>query len=48
MTDIDVMQANVAAVAADDELAAPAKTLWQRSEAAVLGTGGILALLVAW
>ena len=48
MTDIDVMQANVAAVAADDEFAAPTRTLWQRSEATVLGTGGVLALLVAW
>ena len=48
MTDIEVMQANAAAVAADDEFAAPTRTFWQRSEATVLGTGGVLALLVAW
>ncbi len=47
MSDTKVLRADIANVATDDA-AAPAKTLWQRSEAAALGTGGILALLVVW
>jgi NitT/TauT family transport system permease protein len=48
MSDTKVLRANIAAVGADDAVEAPAKTLWQRSEATALGTGGILALLVLW
>ena len=44
MSDAKLLRADIS-VPADE---APAKTLWQRSEAAALGTGGILALLVFW
>ena len=36
------------AAPATDELAAPARSLWQRSEAVILGVGGIVLLLIAW
>jgi len=36
------------AAPATDELAAPARSLWQRSEAVILGVGGIVVLLIAW
>jgi NitT/TauT family transport system permease protein len=48
MSDTKVLRANIAAVGAEDIDEAPARTLWQRSEATALGTGGILALLVLW
>jgi NitT/TauT family transport system permease protein len=48
MSDTKVLRANIAAVGTDAVDEAPAKTLWQRSEATALGTGGILALLVLW
>jgi ABC-type nitrate/sulfonate/bicarbonate transport system permease component len=48
MSDIEVLQADIATVAPDDDLAAPTKNLWQRSEATVLGVGGIVILLLAW
>ena len=48
MSDIEVLRADITAPATQDDLAAPPKSLWQRSEASVLGIGGIVALLVAW
>ena len=48
MSDIEILQADIATVAPDDDLAAPTKNLWQRSEATVLGVGGIVTLLLAW
>jgi ABC-type nitrate/sulfonate/bicarbonate transport system permease component len=48
MSDIEVLQADIATVVPDDDLAAPTKNLWQRSEATVLGVGGIVILLLAW
>jgi NitT/TauT family transport system permease protein len=48
MSDIEVLRADIADAALQDELAAPPKTLWQRSESTMLGAGGIVALLVVW
>jgi NitT/TauT family transport system permease protein len=48
MSDVKVLQANIAGAAPHDELAAPPRSFWQRTEPTVLGVGGILLLLVAW
>jgi ABC-type nitrate/sulfonate/bicarbonate transport system permease component len=47
MNDSTVIGTSIAAPPAED-LAAPAKSLWQRSEAVILGVGGIVMLLIAW
>jgi NitT/TauT family transport system permease protein len=39
---------HVAASAPDENFAAPRKSLWQRYEPAILGTGSIVALLLIW
>src|SRR5262249_2203685 len=47
MNDGTAIETSIAAAPAD-ELAAPAKRLWQRSEPVILGVGGIVLLLVVW
>jgi NitT/TauT family transport system permease protein len=47
MNDSTTIGTTIAAPAAED-LAAPAKSLWRRWEAPLLGTGGIVMLIVAW
>ena len=48
MSEIQALDAEIAAPAPDDDLAAPPQTVWQRFESAILGAGSIAALLVAW
>jgi NitT/TauT family transport system permease protein len=48
MSELQAVDANVAAVAPVDELAAPRKGMWQRFEPAVLGFGSIVVLLLVW
>jgi len=48
MSEIQAVDANVAAVAPADELAAPAKSAWQRFEPTILGVGSIVVLLLVW
>ena len=48
MSEIQAMDANVAAVAPVDDLAAPRKGMWQRFEPAILGFGSIVVLLLVW
>ena len=48
MSEIQAMDANVAAVAPVDDLAAPRKGMWQRFEPAILGCGSIGVLLLVW
>jgi ABC-type nitrate/sulfonate/bicarbonate transport system permease component len=48
MSEIQAVDANVAAVAPAEELAAPAKSAWQRFEPTILGVGSILLLLLVW
>jgi ABC-type nitrate/sulfonate/bicarbonate transport system permease component len=48
MSDSEALQANIAGLAAGDELAAPPASLWQRSQATILGSSGIVVLLVLW
>ena len=48
MSEIQAVDANVAAVAPVDDLAAPRKGMWQRFEPAILGCGSIAVLLLVW
>ena len=48
MSEIQAVDANVAAVAPVDDLAAPRKGMWQRFEPAILGFGSIVVLLLVW
>ena len=48
MSEIQALDAEIAAPAPDEDLAAPPQTVWQRFESAILGAGSIAALLVAW
>src|SRR5215831_20867746 len=48
MSEIQAVDANVAAAAPVDELAAPRKGVWQRFEPAILGFGSIVVLLLVW
>jgi ABC-type nitrate/sulfonate/bicarbonate transport system permease component len=48
MSETQAFEADIAAAAPADDPAAPAKSLWQRFEAVILGAGGIAAVLVAW
>jgi len=48
VSDTQAIKASVPAVAPADDLAAPSKSLWQRFEPAILGTGGIVVLLLVW
>jgi ABC-type nitrate/sulfonate/bicarbonate transport system permease component len=48
MSDNPALDAGIAAAAPVDDLAAPTATAWQRYEPAILGIGGIVALLLAW
>src|SRR5262245_3371180 len=47
MNDGTAIETSIAAPPAD-ELAAPTKSLWQRSEPVILGVGGIVLLLIVW
>ena len=48
MSESQALDANIAAGPAGDDLVAPPRTLWQRSEPTILGTGSIVLLLVVW
>jgi NitT/TauT family transport system permease protein len=48
MTDTQAIKASVPAVAPADEAAAPSRNFWQRYESVLLGTGGIVVLLLVW
>src|SRR5712692_3858620 len=48
MSEIQAVDANVAAGAPADDLAAPTKSVWQRFEPTILGVGSILVLLLVW
>ena len=48
MNDSTTIGASLAPAAPAEELAVPAKSHWQRWEPALLGIGGVVALLVAW
>jgi NitT/TauT family transport system permease protein len=48
MSEAQAFESDIAAPAPADDMAAPAKSAWQRFEATILGAGGIAALLVAW
>lgn len=45
---MSVLRADLAPVATADEAATPGKTLWQRAEPTLLGTGSIVVLLLVW
>jgi NitT/TauT family transport system permease protein len=47
MTETQALDPDMAAASADD-LAAPDRSLWQRLEATILGTGSVIALLIVW
>ena len=48
MSEFQAIDVNVTAVVPADELAAPSKSVWQRFEPTILGTGSILVLLLVW
>jgi ABC-type nitrate/sulfonate/bicarbonate transport system permease component len=48
MSEIQAVDANVAAVVPADDFAGPTKSLWQRFEPTILGVGSILVLLLVW
>jgi len=48
MSEIQVIDANIAAVAPADDLAEPPKGVWQRFEPTILGFGSIVVLLLVW
>jgi NitT/TauT family transport system permease protein len=48
MSEIQAVDANIAAIAPADDLAAPRKGAWQRFEPTILGFGGIVVLLLVW
>src|SRR5262245_66254139 len=48
MSEIQAVDANIAAVALADDLAAPRKGVWQRFEPTILGFGSIVVLLLVW
>jgi len=48
MSEFEAVDVNVTAVTPADELAAPSKSVWQRFEPTILGTGSILVLLLVW
>src|SRR5262244_3147927 len=48
MSEIQAIDANIAAVAPADDLAEPPKGVWQRFEPAILGCGSIGVLLLVW
>src|SRR5262245_60416591 len=48
MSEIQAVDANIAAVAPADDLAAPSKGVWQRFEPTILGFGSIVVLLLVW
>ena len=48
MSEIQAIDANIAAVAPADDLAEPPKGVWQRFEPTILGFGSIVVLLLVW
>jgi NitT/TauT family transport system permease protein len=48
MSEIQAVDANIAAVAPADDLAAPSKGVWRRFEPTILGFGSIVVLLLVW
>jgi NitT/TauT family transport system permease protein len=48
MSEIQVVDANIPAVAPADDLGAPPKGVWQRFEPTILGFGSIVVLLLVW
>lgn len=48
MSESQAIDANIAAGASADDLAAPPKSLWQRFEPTFLGAGSIVLLLLVW
>jgi len=48
MSELQIIDANIGAVGQSDDLGAPAKSIWQRSEARIYGIGSIVGLLVVW
>lgn len=48
MSESQAIEAGIATVAPAEDLAAPAKSLWQRLEPTVLGVGSVAVLLIVW
>ncbi len=48
MSDSQALEVGMVAQAEASDLAAPEKSIWQRFEPTILGTGSIVALLIAW